>query len=62
MEENKEAYQFYWCGNCGFHGDYGKQRKTRLFCRDCNYDDVTHFTETEIQEHEDLKTRDFKRK
>ena len=55
--------RYYWCVNCGHHGDYGKVRKRGLVCEECSYDDVTPYTEKEINSdccHKNLS--DFKRK
>ena len=60
-KERKEI-RYYWCVNCGHHGDFGKVRKTKLVCENCEYDDLTDYTEEEILEHEDLCLNRFKRK
>lgn len=60
--EEKVAHQFYWCVSCGSHGDFGKLRKTRLFCRECGYEDISLYTQEDIDESEDLKFRRFLRK
>ena len=42
--------QYYWCVNCGYHGDYGYVRKRNLKCEECGYDELTPFSEKEIKE------------
>lgn len=41
--------QYYWCVNCGHHGDYGKVKKRGLSCEECDYDEVTPYTKKEIE-------------
>lgn len=42
--------RYYWCVNCGHHGDYGKVRKRGLTCELCNYDEVSIYTLEEIND------------
>lgn len=49
FEEPTEG-QYYWCVNCGHHGDYGFVRKRGLNCELCNYEDVSIWTLEEIND------------
>lgn len=40
--------QWYWCVNCGHHGDFEKVRKRGIKCEVCEYDDITFFELEEI--------------
>lgn len=62
MTSKKEPIRYYWCVNCGHHGDFGKEYLINKNCENCDYDDVTGFTKQEILENEDLRCRTFKRK
>jgi len=42
--------QWYWCVNCGHHGDYGFHRKKNVKCEMCNYEDVSLYTKEEIND------------
>lgn len=42
--------RYYWCVNCGHHGDYGKVRKRNLNCEVCDYEDITIWTQEEIND------------
>lgn len=53
VEENKIRY--YWCVNCGHHGDFGFYRTRNIKCDKCGNIDVTPF-EKEDWEYE-LKIR-----
>jgi hypothetical protein len=54
--------RYYWCVNCGHHGDYGKLRIRGLECENCKYDSITDYSEQEIKEHDHLTLDRFKRK
>lgn len=47
--EKPTETRYYWCVNCGHHGDYGSIRKRGLRCELCDYDDVCPYTEKEIE-------------
>jgi hypothetical protein len=32
--------RYYWCVNCGKHGDFGFYRKRLVICENCNYNDL----------------------
>lgn len=42
--------QWYWCVNCGHHGDFGFHRKNNVKCEMCGYDDVSLWTLEEIND------------
>ena len=42
--------QYYWCVNCGHHGDYGFVRKNSIKCEMCDYDPVTLYSLEEIND------------
>lgn len=42
--------QYYWCVNCGHHGDYGSIRKRGLKCELCDYDEITPYDLEEIND------------
>lgn len=42
--------RYYWCVNCGHHGDYGFTRKRGLNCELCDYDEVSIWTLEEIND------------
>lgn len=42
--------RYYWCVNCGHHGDYGFERKRGLNCELCDYDDISIYTLEEIND------------
>lgn len=42
--------QYYWCVNCGHHGDYGFHRKKSVNCEMCGYDDVSLWTLEDIND------------
>lgn len=52
--------QFYWCVNCGHHGNFGRLRVRGLQCQKCNYELITEYTKEEIQESDDLSLERFK--
>lgn len=61
-DQNKQGVRYYWCVNCGTHGDFGRYRKTRIFCRHCTYTDVCTYTDAEIEEDETLRNRTFSKR
>lgn len=60
--EIKEPFQYYWCINCGHHGDFGKTRIRGTDCEECGYEDVTPFNKEEITEDKDLSFEKFIKK
>lgn len=52
-----EPTQYYWCVNCGNHGNFGKLRVRSVNCESCGYENITPFTKDEILESEDLKLK-----
>ncbi len=42
--------QWYWCVNCGHHGDFGFHRKKSVKCESCLYEWVTIWTLEEIND------------
>lgn len=42
--------QWYWCVNCGHHGDYGYHRKRNVKCEECGYEDINLYTLEEIND------------
>lgn len=42
--------RYYWCVNCGYHGDFGFERLRNQTCESCNYDGVTGYEEDELEE------------
>lgn len=56
--------QYYWCVNCGHHGDYGFHRKKSIKCEVCEYNDVTLWTLEDINDPflDNLNIEDFKTK
>lgn len=59
--ENKGT-KYYYCTNCGTHGDLGKHYKINKNCEHCDYSAITPFTEEEIKEDKDLWMDRFKKK
>ena len=53
--ESKEGIQYYWCVNCGYSGNFGRLRFSRIACKECHYDLLTPFTLEEILADEHLK-------
>lgn len=48
-EEISET-RYYWCVNCGHHGDYGFVRKRGLNCEMCAYDAIATYSLEEIND------------
>ena len=48
VEETK--IQYYWCVNCGYHGNFGRPRSRGVTCQKCDYDCLTQFSLEEIRE------------
>jgi DNA-directed RNA polymerase subunit RPC12/RpoP len=42
--------RYYKCVNCGYLGDFGKIRQTKLKCEDCGYDMLTDLDKVEFNE------------
>ena len=42
--------QWYWCVNCGHHGDFGYHRKNNVKCEMCGYDEPSLWTLEEIND------------
>lgn len=42
--------RWYWCVNCGHHGDYGSVRKRNVKCEMCEYEEVSLYTLEEIND------------
>ena len=40
--------QRYWCVNCGWHGDFGYERKRGLQCENCSYEHIIPISKTEF--------------
>lgn len=57
-----EGVQYYWCVNCGHHGDLRKKYKIKKSCEECGYDEITPYTKEEIEENENLWMERFKKK
>lgn len=49
MSENINRY--YWCVNCGFHGDFKKHRVRNIQCEKCNYTDLHMLDESEWEKY-----------
>lgn len=58
---NNDSVRYYWCVNCGHHGDLGKYYKIHKDCENCNYDEIVPYSEEEIEEHENLWMSKFKK-
>jgi len=55
--------QWYWCVNCGHHGDFGYHRKNNVKCEMCGYDEPSLWTLEEINDPDlDLDIKRFKTK
>lgn len=59
---DKKPTQYYWCVNCGHHGDFGRVRYRMLECENCGYEDLAEYTKEEIQEDDKLTIERFKKK
>ena len=46
-----DKVRYYWCVNCGNHGDYGKKRQRGITCQECDYDEITPLDQQEWDEH-----------
>lgn len=44
--------RYYWCVNCGYHGDFGFERHRNIKCQCCDYDELALYTEEEWKEDE----------
>lgn len=44
LEPEVTEGQYYWCVNCGHHGDYGFFRKKNVKCEMCGYDEISLWT------------------
>lgn len=42
--------KFYWCVNCGYHGDFKFYRSKNIKCEICEYSELTELDEKEYQE------------
>ena len=42
--------RFYWCVNCGNHGDFGFYRARGVKCQECQYDELTELDESEYND------------
>lgn len=45
--------RYYFCVNCGYHGDFSFDRKRNIKCESCDYEDVTELSKEEYEETED---------
>lgn len=61
MAFRTDPTQYYWCVNCGHHGDFGKLKIRGIECESCGYDMLTTYTKEEINECENLTLDKFKR-
>lgn len=52
--------RYYWCVNCGYHGDYGKVKKRNLTCEKCQYTKIAYYEYLEIVEDGDMELDTFK--
>ena len=39
--------KYYWCVNCGYHGDFGFYRQKNAKCQMCEYDELTEIEQDE---------------
>lgn len=53
--------RYYWCVNCGHHGDFGYLRIRGLNCENCGYDMIADYTTEEIEDSKDLTFDRFKK-
>lgn len=42
--------KYYWCVNCGYHGDFGFERQRNVKCEKCEYEDICEFDKEEYDE------------
>lgn len=42
--------QYYWCVNCGHHGDYGSYKVRNIKCEECGYDALAMYTMEEMKD------------
>lgn len=45
----KQCIRWYFCVNCGHHGDYGFERQRSLKCEKCEYDDICELDKEEYE-------------
>ena len=60
MESSKSKTRYYWCVNCGHHGDYGKERQRGVKCEKCDYDDITPLDKEEFIEYTKRRNEPYK--
>lgn len=56
-EDPLRGFQYYWCVNCGYAGNFGRRRIRGQNCEKCNYDGLTPYELEEIMEDEHQKHR-----
>jgi len=44
---DNDATKYYWCVNCGWHGEYKTPRYRGIVCEKCNYDAISKLDEKE---------------
>ena len=42
--------RYYWCVNCGYHGDFKFNRQKSIKCQICDYDELTELDKEEWDE------------
>lgn len=43
--------RYYWCVNCGYHGDFKFDRQKSIKCNSCDYEDLTELEDDEWNEY-----------
>lgn len=42
--------RYYYCVNCGHHGDFKRPKKRSIECQECSYKDLTELDEQKYNE------------
>lgn len=42
--------RYYWCVNCGHHGDFKRPKKRSIECQECSYKDIIALDKDEFEE------------
>lgn len=52
--QEQQGTQYYWCVNCGNHGNFKRRRQRGVACEECKYDGLTPYELEEIMADEHL--------